>query len=127
MPGRIIGIGGVFFKSQDPDGLRGWYEKHLAIKSDGGSGSLFHWKSATEPSRDLMTVWSIFPASSKYMSGPLMINYIVEDLDDLLARLIEEGVRIEPKREAADYGRFAWIYDGEGNKIELWEPPAPKD
>ena len=126
MPGRIIGIGGIFFKSVDPDALRGWYEKHLAIKSHGESGAIFHWKSATEPAHDYMTVWSIFPASSKYMSGPMMINYIVEDLDDLLARLSDEGVHIDPKRESHDYGKFAWIQDGEGNKIELWEPPAPK-
>ena len=124
MPGRIIGIGGVFFKSEDPDAQRAWYEKHLAIKSEGEGGAMFHWKSATEPARDLMTVWSIFPAASTYMSGPMMINYIVEDLDDLIARLTEEGVRIDPKREKHEYGGFAWIYDGEGNKIELWEPPA---
>jgi predicted enzyme related to lactoylglutathione lyase len=124
MPGRIIGIGGVFFKSVDPDALRGWYETHLGIKSEGAGGAMFHWKSATGPERDLMTVWSIFPAASTYMSGSVMINYIVEDLDDLLARLTQEGVRIDPKRENHDYGKFAWIYDGEGNKIELWEPPG---
>ncbi|MBI5086150.1 MAG: VOC family protein [Acidobacteria bacterium] len=125
MPGRIVGIGGVFFKSADPTALRGWYEKHLAIKSEGEGGAMFHWKSATEPAHDHMTVWSIFPAASNYMSGPVMINYIVEDLDDLLARLSDEGVQVDPKREDCEYGRFAWIYDGDGNKIELWEPPAP--
>jgi predicted enzyme related to lactoylglutathione lyase len=127
MPGRIIGIGGIFFKSEDPAALRGWYEKHLAIKSHGEGGAIFEWKSATEPSKDQMTVWSVFPASSKYMSGPLMINYIVEDLDDLLVRLTEEGVNVDPKRDDHEYGKFAWIYDGDGNKIELWEPPAAKD
>jgi predicted enzyme related to lactoylglutathione lyase len=73
-----------------------------------------------------MTVWSIFPRSTKYFDSSrsgFMINYLVDDLDGLLQALTEEGVEIDPHREDHDYGRFAWIMDPEGNRIELWEPP----
>jgi predicted enzyme related to lactoylglutathione lyase len=73
-----------------------------------------------------MTVWAIFPKDTKYFDpsrAGFMMNFIVEDLDALLATLREEGVEIDPKREDYDYGRFAWIIDPEGNRIELWEPP----
>jgi predicted enzyme related to lactoylglutathione lyase len=71
----------------------------------------------------------VFPAESPYFNpsnATFMINYIVDDLDAILAKLSENGVRIDPKREDSDYGRFAWIFDPDGNKIELWEPPASK-
>ena len=69
----------------------------------------------------------IFPASSKYFEpSQMMVNYIVDDLDALLERLQKEGVKIDPKRQNEDYGRFAWIYDPDGNKIELWQPLTPK-
>ena len=73
-----------------------------------------------------MTVWSIFPRDTKYFdpsASPFMINYRVDDLDALLVALQEEGVKIDPHREDCDYGRFAWIMDPDGNRIELWEPP----
>ena len=74
---------------------------------------------------ELVTVWSIFPATTKYFeptSASFMLNYIVDDLEALLDRLAKEGVRIDPKRQDESYGRFAWIYDPDGNKIELWQP-----
>jgi catechol 2,3-dioxygenase-like lactoylglutathione lyase family enzyme len=124
--GRIAGIGGVFFKSDDRKRLCEWYGEHLGIDA-GEHGAMFPWRSQADPSREHVTVWSVFPASSTYFepsAAGFMINYIVEDLDALLGRLAEKGVRIDPKREDHDYGRFAWIYDPDGNKIELWEPPA---
>lgn len=112
-------MGGVFFKAEDPEKLYQWYERHLGVKrSPDGSGVMFQDGG--------MTAWSIFPKDTKYFNpspASLMINYRVHDLDALLAALREEGVEIDPHREDADYGRFAWIFDPEGNKIELWQAP----
>jgi predicted enzyme related to lactoylglutathione lyase len=90
---------------------------------------MFHWRAADDPAREHMTVWSVFPGNTTYFdpgSAPFMINYIVDDLDAMLAKLQKSGVRIDPKREDYDYGRFGWAYDADGNKIELWEPPSNK-
>ncbi len=90
-----------------------------------GSGVVFEWRDAQESNKTGMTVWSIFPADTKYLgssTSPFMINYIVDDLDALLKMLQEEGVEIDPHREDYEYGRFAWIADPEGRRIELWEP-----
>jgi len=124
---RVTGIGGVFFKAKDPKGQYAWYEKHLGIKPEAdGSGAMFHWRDAAQPEETGVTIWSIFPENTKYF-GPgqqaLMMNYRVDNLDALLAALREEGVTIDPKVENAPYGKFAWIIDPEGNRIELWEPP----
>lgn len=120
--GRILGIGGIFFKSEQPGPMRQWYSDHLGL-TDTGHGAILPWRDNDDPQTERMTVWSIFPASSKYFeSGSMMMNYIVDDLDALLARLSEAGVQIDPKRQDESYGRFAWIYDPDGNKIELWQP-----
>jgi len=123
MAGRIVGIGGVFFKSADAPALRSWYEQHLGFSAS-SQGAMFPWLSKSEPAREHVTVWSVFPSSSPYMDQPFMMNYIVEGLDELLETLSAQGVRIDPKREKHEYGEFAWIYDLDGNKIELWEPPG---
>ena len=124
-PGRIIGIGGVFFKSADQEQLRNWYADKLGIVT-GAHGTEFKWRAHDNPAAEHITAWSIFPQESKYFdpsTSPFMINYLVDDLDALLAKLAAGGVEIDPKREDHDYGRFAWIFDADGNKIELWEPP----
>jgi predicted enzyme related to lactoylglutathione lyase len=124
--GRVIGIGGVFFKSKENKQLGAWYAENLGINQN-SSGVLFQWRSFDQPEIEHMTTWSVFAADSTYFDSskaPFMINYIVDDLDAILAKLAENGVRIDPKREDYDYGRFAWIFDPDGNKIELWEPPA---
>jgi predicted enzyme related to lactoylglutathione lyase len=121
---RVTGIGGVFFKADDPEKLYEWYEKHLGIKREHGYVS-FRWRDDGNPDNDGQTAWSIFRKSSDYFdpsSATFMINYRVDDLDVLLEVLRAEGVEIDPKREDYDYGRFAWITDPEGNKIELWQP-----
>lgn len=120
--GRVLGIGGIFFKSKDAGPLRNWYRDKLGF-STGPEGNMFPWRAAEAPHAEHVTVWSVFPGDSKYYDAPFMINYIVEDLDALLDRLKADGVKIDPKRDDTDYGRFAWIYDADGNKIELWEPP----
>lgn len=127
---RVTGLGGVFFKADDPKKLYEWYEKHLGLKpAPDGSGVVFPWKYVEELGRKGMTVWSIFRKDTEYFEpsrASFMLNYRVEDLDGLLEVLREEGVEIDPRRENYDYGRFAWIMDPEGNRIELWEPPKDK-
>lgn len=122
---RVTGIGGIFFKSDDPEKMYQWYEKHLGIKREHGYVS-FHWRGDQDPDEKGTTVWSIFKSNTKYFdpsNAAFMINYRVENLDSLLEALRAEGVQVDPKREDHDYGRFAWITDPDGNKIELWEPP----
>ena len=124
--GRILGIGGVFFKSANRDQMREWYSKHLGL-TDKGQGMMLPWREHDDPQKEHVTVWSVFPASTNYFDpshAPFMVNYIVDDLDALLDRLKQEGVKIDPKRMDESYGRFAWIYDLDGNKIELWQPSA---
>jgi ketosteroid isomerase-like protein/catechol 2,3-dioxygenase-like lactoylglutathione lyase family enzyme len=125
LKGKVRGIGGIFLKSADQDRLRAWYAGHLGIEQ-GPFGGQFNWRAHEEPARELVTAWNIFPASSPYFdpsTAPFMINYIVDDLDSLVEKLTASGVRVDPKREDYDYGRFAWVYDADGNKVELWEPP----
>jgi catechol 2,3-dioxygenase-like lactoylglutathione lyase family enzyme len=122
--GRVIGIGGVFFKSTNTAGLNSWYAENLGM-SAGAGGFHFMWRDHEHPEVERLTVWSVFPNHSTYFdpsNAPFMLNYIVDDLDAILAKLANNGVRIDPKRDDYDYGRFAWIYDPDGNKIELWEP-----
>jgi len=126
---RVIGIGGIFFKSQDPKKMYAWYERHLGIKYQEGVGATFPWRRAEDASSETVTAWSIFPQNTKYFepsTAPFMLNYQVEDMDGLLEALRAEGVTIDPKREDCEYGRFAWIIDPDGNRIELWEPPKKK-
>jgi catechol 2,3-dioxygenase-like lactoylglutathione lyase family enzyme len=123
--GRVLGIGGIFFKSANRDQMREWYSKHLGLADKGGGGAMLPWREHDDPQKEHTTVWTIFPTSSDYFNpsqAPFMVNYIVDDLDALLDRLRQEGVKIDAKRMDESYGRFAWIYDLDGNKIELWQP-----
>ena len=122
--GRILGIGGIFFKSANQQQMREWYAKHLGLE-DSGHGAMLPWREADNPENEQMTVWTIFAGDSGYFPAPFMINYIVDDMDALLDRLEKAGVQIDPKRQDESYGRFAWIYDPDGNKIELWQPLNP--
>ncbi len=125
---RVTGIGGVFFRARDPKALTAWYAKHLGVPV-GEWGTTFLWTDEI-PATTGSTAWSLFPQDTKYF-GPgqqaCMINYRVDDLDALLAQLTAAGVTIDPKRESAEYGHFAWIVDPEGNRIELWQPLAMDD
>ena len=126
--GRILGIGGVFFKSANRDQMREWYSKHLGL-ADKGGGMMLPWREHDDPQKEHVTVWTVFPTSTHYFDpspAPFMVNYIVDDLDALLDRLKQEGVKIDAKRMNESYGRFAWIYDLDGNKIELWQPASAK-
>lgn len=122
---RVTGIGGVFFRSKDPLKLLEWYEKHLGLRRDWEKGASFRWLEA-ESGSEAMTVWSPFPENSQYFGEgeqQYMLNYRVDDLDAVLSLLRSEGVHVYDEREESEYGRFAWIRDPEGRKIELWEPP----
>ena len=125
--GRILGVGGIFFKSANRDQMREWYSKHLGL-TDKGGGAMLPWREHDDPQKEHVTVWTVFPNSTDYIPAtqPFMINYIVDDLDALLDRLKQEGVKIDEKRMNESYGRFAWIYDQDGNKIELWQPAPAK-
>ena len=125
-PGRVIGIGGVFFRSANRDQARDWYATHLGIV-DKGQGALLPWRERDDPKKEHVTIWTVFSPTSTYFDPkqPVMIDYIVDDIDALLARLEKEGVRIDPKRSNEPTARFAWIYDADGNKIELWQPVSP--
>ena len=121
--GRIVGIGGLFFKSANRDQTREWYAKHLGL-ADKGGGAMLPWREHDDPQNEHVTAWTVFPASSNYFNAPFMVDYIVDDMDALLDRLNQEGVKIDPKRMNESFGKLAWIYDGDGNKIELWQPSA---
>jgi catechol 2,3-dioxygenase-like lactoylglutathione lyase family enzyme len=119
--GHITGIGGVFFKAKDPKALAAWYRDVMGLPLESWGGALLRYDAPGHPP---VIAWNAFPASSSYFApstGPLMLNYAVDDLDAFLARLHAKGV--EPlKREDDANGRFAWVLDPEGNKVELWEP-----
>ncbi len=121
---RVTGVGGIFFKAKDPAALYAWYREHLGIESDASSGAM--WRDADHPEIPGCTLWSAFPQDTKYFGSggqSFMVNFRVDSLDELLAALREEGVTIDPKVESHEYGKFAWIVDPEGNRVELWEPP----
>jgi len=121
---RVTGIGGVFFKSENPERLKEWYSKHLGLKTD-AYGTNFVWHQGEDATKKGHTQWTPFKADTKSFhpsEKPFMINYRVEDLEKLVAILKEEGVTVLDKIETFEYGKFVHLLDGEGNKIELWEP-----
>jgi predicted enzyme related to lactoylglutathione lyase len=125
---RVIGIGGVFFKAKDPEKLRAWYQQHLGLEFDAYGSVSFGCPEEEEQRKRAQTVWSLFPSDTKYFDpskAPFMINYRVENLASLLAQLRNEGVEVDERMEEYEYGRFGWIMDPEGNRIELWETGVP--
>ena len=121
---RVTGIGGMFFKSDNPDKLCEWYRKHLSIELNENGNATFHWRKVDDPKSKRFTVWSPFPADTDYFAPgkkAFMTNFQVDNLDDLLATLKREGVDVDPRVESYDYDKFGWIMDPEGNRIELWE------
>jgi predicted enzyme related to lactoylglutathione lyase len=122
---KITGIGGIFFKSTAPVALRNWYKEQLHFDIHEWGGSSFFWRDNDQPELKGRTEWSIMDAASTYMGKPeqqFMINYRVDNLDELLAELAEKGVEQIGETDVQPYGKFAWVLDGDGNRIELWEP-----
>lgn len=124
---RVTGIGGIFIKAKDPEGLRNWYRDHLGIDYRPWGGTAFLWQEDESPQRPGVTVWSIMPVDSSYFdpsTAPFMVNYRVQELEPLLAQLRKEGCTVDDRIEESAYGKFGWVMDPEGNRVELWEPPA---
>jgi hypothetical protein len=129
---RVTGVGGFFFKAQNPAKLAEWYRVHLGIALiPGGAGDNapqfhpFHWREKDHPDTVGATVLSIFPANTKYFepsSASFMMNFRVANLDRVLGQLRQEGVKVDDKTDDESNGRFGWAMDLEGNRIELWEP-----
>ena len=123
---RVTGIGGIFFKSENPDQLYAWYEKHLGLKRNSAKESCV-LPAPPDDHGPREFLLSFFPRDTKYFepsSASFMINYRVEDLDAVIAALRSEGIEIIA-REDYDFGSFAWIMDPEGNRVELWQPAKP--
>lgn len=121
---RVTGIGGIFFKCQNPDKMKEWYKTHLGVDA-GAYGMKFEWHQGADSTNKGYTLWSPFSDKTKYFepsSKDFMINYRVDNLEALVEELKKEGVNVLDNVETYEYGKFAHILDIEGNKIELFEP-----
>ena len=122
---RVTGIGGIFFKAADPKALGAWYREHLGVDVADWGGAVFQW--GGPDSKPGMTIWTPFAQDTTLMApsaASFMINFRVADLAGLLAALRAEGCNVLDKTDDSEYGKFGWVLDPEGNKVELWEPPA---
>jgi len=120
---KVIGLGGIFFKSRDPAALAAWYARHLGLQLEAWGGVRF----AEDAARPGATTWMPFPDDTSYFAPsaqPYMINFRVDDLAGLLEQLRAAGVEVDERTEQSEYGAFGWIIDPEGTRIELWQPPA---
>jgi len=121
---RVTGIGGIFFKSNNPEKINAWYKDHLGLKVN-EYGSLFQGREFNNPDNRTLLQWAPFKDDTDYFKPcekEFMINYRVDDLEALLIELEKEGIETVTKLQSFPYGKFAHIMDPEGNKIELWEP-----
>lgn len=117
---KAVGVGGLFLKAKDPKALGAWYAKHLGINAADEGSLVFDGEASAG-----MTIFAHFPEDTRYFgeqSQRAMVNFRVDNLDELLVKLALEQVSIDPNRMEFAYGRFAWIHDPEGNRVELWEP-----
>lgn len=123
---RVTGIGGIFFQAKDPVALRAWYQRHLGIDVQAWGGTAFAWTDDAGNPTPGSTIWSIGAADNNYFApstSPFMVNYRVEDLASLLQALRDEGCEVLEKTDDSEFGKFGWVMDPEGNKVELWQPP----
>jgi predicted enzyme related to lactoylglutathione lyase len=123
---RVTGIGGIFFQAKDAPALRAWYQRHLGVDVQDWGGAAFSWTDDAGTPVGGSTIWSVGADAGGFAPGsaPFMVNYRVHDLHALVAALREEGCNVLDTIDESEYGRFAWVIDPEGNKVELWEPPA---
>ena len=122
---RVIGIGGIFLRSKEPKRLARWYREHLGMAID-NQVVTYEWLSPRPDHRRGATVWAALPNDDRDWGRghpTAMVNYRVENLDRVLVDLKEEGVEVDGKTEESEYGRFGWVTDPDGNRVELWEPP----
>jgi predicted enzyme related to lactoylglutathione lyase len=123
---RVTGIGGIFFKAKDAPAMHAWYKKHLGIDVQSWGGAAFSWADDDGKPVAGTTAWSINAQDNDYFApstAPFMINYRVQDLHALIKMLKQEGCHVLDKIDESEYGKFGWVIDPEGNKVELWEPP----
>jgi predicted enzyme related to lactoylglutathione lyase len=123
---RVTGIGGIFFSAKDPVALRSWYKDHLGVDVQPWGGAAFEWVDAAGNATKGTTAWNIGPADGKHFApskSTFMVNYRVDNLKALLQSLRDEGCDVLEKTDDSEYGKFGWVMDPEGNKVELWEPP----
>jgi predicted enzyme related to lactoylglutathione lyase len=123
---RVTGIGGIFFKARDPVALRAWYQKHLGIDVQDWGGTAFRWADEAGKPMQGTTIWSVGGPDNDYYApskASFMINYRVKNLAALLQALREEGCNALAKTDDSEFGKFGWVMDPEGNKVELWQPP----
>ncbi|HEV2211819.1 MAG TPA: VOC family protein [Gammaproteobacteria bacterium] len=123
---RVTGIGGIFFHAKDPVALRDWYKRHLGVDVQEWGGAAFTWTDEAGNPAGGMTVWSIGAADSDHFApsrSSFMVNYRVDDLVSLLKALRDEGCQVLEKMDDSEFGKFGWVMDPEGNKVELWQPP----
>lgn len=121
---RILGVGGVFFKSENPDALKDWYKQHLGFNTD-AHGTMFSFLTEEIPHRKGYLQWSPFPRDTDYFSPStkeFMVNYRVQNIEAMVEKLKAAGVTILDDIASYEYGKFVHLLDGENNKIELWEP-----
>ena len=124
---RVTGVGGIFFKSKNAPALRDCYKRHLGIDVQPWGGAAFDWTDDKSVPTGGTTAWSINSHDSDQFapsSAPFMVNYRVDDLHGLIKALKEEGCNVLEKIDESDYGKFGWVIDPDGNKVELWQPPA---
>jgi predicted enzyme related to lactoylglutathione lyase len=121
---RVTGIGGIFLKAKDPATLRAWYKTHLGIDVQVWGGTAFRWVDSSGHPMAGKTAWSIGDGKNFAPStAAFMVNYRVSDLHGLLAALRAEGCNVLDKTDESEFGKFGWVIDPEGNKVELWQPP----
>jgi predicted enzyme related to lactoylglutathione lyase len=123
---RFTGIGGVCFNASDPKALGEWYRQHLGVPVEAWVGARFQWQSPDNPDGAGTTIWNPFHENTTYFGpgpAPFLINFRVHDLHALVAALGAEGCAVDAKVEESEYGKFGWVTDPEGNRVELWEPP----
>jgi predicted enzyme related to lactoylglutathione lyase len=122
---RVTGIGGVFVRARDPAALSAWYARHLGVPTERYGGATFHWAPTDSAPVQGSTTWAPFPPDTRYFGAgtqQAMVNFRVDDLEELLDELQRAGVEVLDEIEDSEFGRFAWCVDPEGNRVELWQP-----
>jgi predicted enzyme related to lactoylglutathione lyase len=123
---RVTGIGGIFFKARDATALQAWYKRHLGVDVQEWGGAAFRWVDDSGAPMGGTTIWSIGSADGDAFApskSAFMVNYRVDDLHALLAALRSDGCNVLEKVDDSEHGKFGWVIDPEGNKVELWQPP----
>ena len=123
---KVTGLGGLFFKATDVDTTRDWYSKHLGLEFSEWGGWGWEWRDRDDPDRVGRTEWAPFKADTEYMAPsdqPFMMNFRVDDLDAMIQQLAAAGIELIGEPEDTEYGKFAWVMDPNGIKLELWQPP----